>query len=305
MALEGKSSLNESLDMKNRTPLVSIIVPSYNHEQYVEQCIESIFAQSFKDFELIVIDDGSSDGSRDILNALKNKYDFTLITQENMGLARTFNLGIQKYARGKYFTFCASDDYWIPQKLEKQVSFMEQHPDIPMCYGKTFFVDRKGNVIDELTAAMNRKYKGGKIFSDILLHNFHPPVNYMFKKSIFNEVGYYREDVFTEDIYMNLRVSRKYEIGFIEDYLSYYRVSNHFIVDSMKTPEAHLKCIDEYKDTEYYKEAIRRWHYRNFTWFAANKKFKLNAFKGMVHSVRYFLEMDYLKSLIKLICMWK
>jgi glycosyltransferase involved in cell wall biosynthesis len=293
------------VDNKNRSPLVSIVVPSYNHAQFLEQCIKSIFAQTFKDFELIVIDDGSTDNSCDILNHLNRKYDFTFITQENMGLARTFNKGIQQYARGKYFTFCASDDYWLPQKLEKQVSFLEQHPDIPMCYGRTFFVDEKGDIIDKVTKIMNQKYKGGYIFADILLQNFHPPVNYMFLKSIFDVVGYYREDIYIEDYYMNLRISRKYEIGFIEDYLSCYRVSSHFTLNSMKIPDAHLKCINEYKDSEFYKEAIRRWHFRNFKYFAANKKHKMDAVKGMLHSTRYLLELDFLKALIKLTFFWK
>jgi len=70
-------------------PTVSIIVPSYNHEKFIAHCIESIIKQTYKDFELIVIDDGSSDGSRGILSALKKQYDFTLVLQEH--LTKEFN----------------------------------------------------------------------------------------------------------------------------------------------------------------------------------------------------------------------
>lgn len=291
--------------MENRSHLVSVVVPSYNHEKFIKQCIESIFAQSFRDFELIVIDDGSSDGSRAILKALKEKYDFIYVEQENMGVARTFNKGIREYATGKYFTFCASDDYWLPQKLEKQVHFMEQHPDIPMCYGKTYYVDEENNFDIQASETIGKTYKGGHIFADILLQNFHLPVNYLFRKSIFEEVGYYREDVFTEDYYMNLCISNRYEIGFIDDYLTAYRVSSRFTPKSMKTPNAHLKCINEYKDSKYYRDAIAKWHFRNFIWFAAYKKNKIDAFTGMVHSARFVFDAKYVKSLIKLAFIWK
>jgi len=103
------------------------VVPSYNHEKYIERCITSIYEQDYKYFELIVIDDGSTDESVKVLEKLKNKYDFYLECNENQGLAKTFNRGFRDLAKGKYLTFCASDDYWLPVKLSAQVKFMEEN----------------------------------------------------------------------------------------------------------------------------------------------------------------------------------
>src|SRR5690349_13476521 len=97
-------------------PLVSVIVPSYNHEKFITECVESIMQQTYKNFELTVIDDGSRDGSRDILKQLQDKYGFNLVLQENIGLTSTLNKGIQNWGTGKYISFCASDDYWALDK---------------------------------------------------------------------------------------------------------------------------------------------------------------------------------------------
>ncbi len=293
--------------MINIGPLVSIIVPSYNHEHFIEQCINSIVNQSYKNYELIVIDDGSSDNSRTILNTLQKKYHFTLILQDNIGLSRTLNKGIQNHVSGKYFTFCASDDYWLPEKLEKQVFFMEQNPDIPMCYGKAYLVDNANNVIQELTTAINNNLKGGYIFKDIILMNFHPPVNYLFRRSIYDEVGYYKEDIFTEDLYMNLRVSNKYKIGYIDEYLIYYRVNQDHKTKppTIKTSNSHFECINGYKDSEFYPEAIRKWNYRNFIMFSAYKKHKILAFKGMLKSICYVYKMSYVSAIVRLFFSWR
>ena len=123
--------------LTDNMPLVSIIVPSYNHARYVTQCIDSIMQQTYKNFELIVIDDGSKDNSKEVLTTLQAKYKFTLVFQDNHGVAYTLNRGIKEFAKGKYLTFCASDDYWTLDKLQKQVQFMENNQFYPMCYGKT------------------------------------------------------------------------------------------------------------------------------------------------------------------------
>lgn len=288
-------------------PLVSIVVPSYNHQKFIEKCITSIVTQSYKNFELIVIDDGSTDNSQKILSELQSQYGFTLICQENLGLPRTLNKAIQQFSNGKYVTFCASDDYWLPGKLEKQIVFMENNPHIPMCYGKAYVVDEDDIVIEKLTIEKNKKLRGGDIFKDILLMEFHPPVNYLFRKNIFDELGYYREDIFTEDLYMNLRISSKYQIGYIDEFLICYRAAfnYHQKFISTKSAIAHRLCIDDYKLSEHYNEAVSRWNFRSFVWYSSYKRHKLFAAKAMVKSIRFFFHLAYAKSLIKLVLFWR
>lgn len=287
-------------------PLVSVVVPSYNHARFITQCIEGIINQSYTNYELIVIDDGSTDETRVILAHLQKRYGFTFILQENMGLPKTFNKALQEHVRGKYFTFCASDDYWVPDKLEKQVGYLEQNSDIPMCYGKVYAVDESGNILQNHTNLLNSNLKGGHIFEDLLLINFHLPVNYMLRRSIFDEVGYYREDIFTEDLYMNLRIASKFQIGYIDDYLFYYRVVTNCESKpvSIKSSVAHLKCIEEYKSSEFYRKAITKWHLRNFIWYSSHTKYKLYACNGMFHSMSHIFSRRYLISCIRLILSW-
>jgi glycosyltransferase involved in cell wall biosynthesis len=287
-------------------PLVSIIVPCYNHERYIIKCIESIVNQTYKNFELVVIDDGSTDSSPGILKKLQEDYKFDLVIQANMGVANTLNKGIKDYAKGKYVTLCASDDFWAPDKLERQVYFMEDNPEYPMCFGKVIVIDEYDNKREENTAASNANLKGGYVFKDILLINFHPPVNNFFRRDIFDEVGYYRPDIWTEDFYMNLKIAEKHPLGYIDEYLSYYRIPLRKERDrpNIRMLTSHLECINFYKDSEYYKEAIKHWHYRNFRMFSGFKSSKGLAFNGMLQNFNKFYTFGFFKSLIKLVFIW-
>lgn len=101
-------------------PLVSVIIASYNHEKYIEASIASVAAQTYRNVELLVVDDGSSDGSVELLRGLQAKYGFDLRVQQNQGLSRTLNEAIAR-ARGNLIVPFGSDDIMLPQRLEKQV----------------------------------------------------------------------------------------------------------------------------------------------------------------------------------------
>ncbi|MDO3625930.1 glycosyltransferase family A protein [Mucilaginibacter sp. BT774] len=289
-------------------PLVSVIVPSYNHERFITQCVESVMQQTYKNFELTVIDDGSKDGSREILKQLQEKYTFNLVLQENIGLTSTLNKGIQNYAEGKYVSFCASDDYWALDKLEKQVAFMEQNAEFPVCFGKVYMVDLDGNVIPYLTEAANKFLKGGYIFKEIIFQELHPPVNALFRKSIFEEVGYYK-NTWADDFYMDLKIAEKHPFGFIDDYLNYYRrspevndVKSKMI--NQKTIYSHLDSINEYKHSPYYKKAIKLWYLRCFYWYLPYRSTKKLAFKGMIRNLDQLTSFNFLKAIFKFMVLW-
>ena len=233
--------------MIKKNPLVTILIPSYNHSKYITQCIESIYSQTYKNFDLIVIDDGSTDGSIKILNTLNLTYNFKLVIQENKGISFTLNRCIREYTNGQYFTFCASDDYWLPQKLELQVNFMENNYFYPMCFGKAIYINENSNILDSGNSV--EVFKSGYLFNDILLLKTHPPVNYLFRREIFDEIGLYDDSLPAEDFDMNLRISYKYMIGFIDEPLFYYRVSDALIktVRFDKISDSHLKSIEKFK----------------------------------------------------------
>ena len=102
----------------NEKPLVSVVIPCYNHEKFVQDCIQSVIDQTYENIELIIIDDGSKDNSVKVIQELADKYGFTFIHRPNKGLSATLNEGI-RLSKGKYFSAIASDDILFLEKIEK------------------------------------------------------------------------------------------------------------------------------------------------------------------------------------------
>ena len=113
-------------------PLISIIMPTYNRAGYIEEALDSIKKQTFTDYEIIVVDDGSTDNTRVILEKHEEIRCFYV---DHMGIAGARNTAV-KAAKGKWIAFCDSDDYWAEDKLQKQVNYLQAHPDCRIVYTK-------------------------------------------------------------------------------------------------------------------------------------------------------------------------
>lgn len=287
-------------------PLVSVIIPSYNHGKYITQCIESIINQTYRNFELIVIDDGSTDNSAEVLNCLKSEYGFKLIIQKNHGISYTLNRGIREFAHGKYLAMCASDDFWTPNKLETQVNFMEANRFYPMCYGKTYYVNEDSKLIN-MDSVLKKEYYGGWLFEDIFLFKLDLPVNCLFRRSIFEEVGFYDDNMAAEDYYMDLKISSKYSIGFVDEFLGYYRITDipFKSIRFDRISDSHLKTIELYKDHKYYKKAKAIVYLRKFDVFSGYSYLKKKAISNIVMALPQFYHKRFLISCIKLLFFWK
>lgn len=127
-----------------RLPKVSVILTSYNHAAYVAAAIESALNQTFTDFELLIVDDGSQDNSRDIIKNFDDPRIKTFLYEENRGPVISVAEAV-KSARGKYLAVHHSDDLWFPEKLEKQVAFLDANPNYVACFTWVNFVDEQGN----------------------------------------------------------------------------------------------------------------------------------------------------------------
>ena len=112
----------------SRPPLVSVCLPAYNHAAYVGFAIESILAQTFGDFELLINDDCSPDLTYEVITSYDDARIFPVRQSLRSGVSVTINAAMRR-ARGKYIAFCASDDIWLPEKLQRQVAQMESHPE--------------------------------------------------------------------------------------------------------------------------------------------------------------------------------
>ena len=128
-------------------PKVSVILSSYNHAPYVAEAIESVLHQTFRDFELLIFDDGSTDGSADIIRTFRDERIKTFLYEKNRGpleIAREAASAVQ----GKYLAVHHSDDAWESKKLEKQVHFLDMHPEHVACFTLVQFMDENGNNYD-------------------------------------------------------------------------------------------------------------------------------------------------------------
>ena len=112
-------------------PLVSVVIPVYNGTNFLKEAIESVFAQTFTDYEILVVDDGSTDGTWDLIQSYGPRV--RGLHKENGGVASALNLGIREM-RGTYFAWLSHDDLWLPEKLARQVELLKSNPQFRACY---------------------------------------------------------------------------------------------------------------------------------------------------------------------------
>jgi len=199
-------------------PLVSILVPSYNHSSFVEDTIKSILAQTYENVELIVIDDGSTDNSADIIERLATDAKFTYICQHNHGVAATLNQALS-LATGKYISLCASDDIYFSDKIATQVQYLEQYPEYGMCYGKVLCFNESIDHTWEYPTSNKKDW----VYDDLLHGCFIPAPSTFIRRDVIEEVGGFDETLWIEDWDLWLRISLKYPIGYQDKFFTYYR----------------------------------------------------------------------------------
>ncbi len=205
-------------------PKVSVIIPAYNGAKYIKKTLSSVFNQTFKDFEVIAIDDGSQDQTKKILKNYGKKIRY--IYQENKGTAAARNTGI-KAAKGEYIAFLDQDDLWLPQKLEEQVKILDKKPKVGLVFCGSFLLN-EGRLVGffharlSITSAIPAK----DIFNQLIEENFIPTLTVLLRKEAFDKLGLLREDlVGTDDHEMWLRVAEYgYRFEAVRKNLAIYRI---------------------------------------------------------------------------------
>ena len=205
--------------------LVTVGIALYNHENYIVKCLESVVKQSFNNIELIVVDDGSSDNSFEIAKKYLDNQDFNknykIYTRPNKGMCNTLN-EIAQQAEGKYISFIGSDDYWMFNKIEQQVLFLENNPDVALVHSNSIKVDKYNNEIGFLDYSL--KKNSGKLFKSIIFGKggINTP-SHLYRTEIYSEIGYYDSTLKFEDTDFWLRLTKIYNVGFINESHTYYR----------------------------------------------------------------------------------
>jgi glycosyltransferase involved in cell wall biosynthesis len=169
---------------------VSIVMPVYNGERFLREAIESVFQQSFKDFEFIAVNDGSTDGSFTIL---KKFPEIQIISQGNGGQSAARNAGVA-HSQGAFIAFIDQDDKWYPQKLTRQVQLLEQNPQIGLVYGDLDEIDEHGKLITKgMIATFGLKHPKRSINDCLSRDLFIVPSSVVLRKSLFEKAGGFDE----------------------------------------------------------------------------------------------------------------
>lgn len=189
--------------------LVSVIIPTLNRARFLPQAVESVLRQSYRHFELLVVDDGSTDHTAVALRPYLGHIRY--LTQDNMGVSRARNRGIRQ-SHGELIAFLDSDDLWHREKLKRQVEFFLAHPHADVCYTDEIWI-RHGRRVNP--KKKHAKYSG-HIFERVLPLCIISPSSVMLRRSVIDQVGLFDESLpACEDYDMWLRVAHRYPVHFI------------------------------------------------------------------------------------------
>lgn len=255
-----------------KLPIVSVLMPSYNHSKFVSEAINSVLDQTFDDLELIIVDDDSKDESQEILSRFTESDDRIklLVHEKNMGIAKTLN-DCFKNSRGQYIAFLASDDVWMGDKLEKQVHVLNTNNDL-IVFSDGLIIDDDSNPTGERTS---EKYKNanvdGFVFEDII-NCWVNGSSMIFKRDNVKNIKFNEKLKYLNDTQFYIDLGHKFQYYFMKEPLSKYRLhgtnSSHGVIKDIKGwyNDSLFLCLyvfDKYGD-ELSKRAIKNIFYKTF-----------------------------------------
>ncbi|WP_347273679.1 glycosyltransferase [Candidatus Kuenenia sp.] len=238
--------------MANKKPLVSIVMPTYNCAAYLPESIESILAQTYDTYEVVVIDDGSADNTKLVLEPYMEKIRYIDLGR-NEGLPTARNLGIQS-AKGEYVAFLDADDIWMPEKLEMSIDQFMKNPDAGMVYSKHINIDSKSQFME---GKIMRRLPSGNIFTQLFFEqNFIICSSVVVRKEVFNKTALFDSELVNcQDWDMWLRIAFYYKAIGIDVPLVKYRHSSKSLSKNRDNVLKYQKVIIDkiytmFKDSE-------------------------------------------------------
>lgn len=243
----------------NAAPIISIVIPMYNVEKYIAQSIKSVLNQSFHHFELILVDDGCTDGTLDVVNEFDD-IRIRLVSQRNRGLSGARNTGIDA-ARGIYVALLDADDFWDKDKLSKHIMHLNHNPQVGVSYCPSLFVDEESNLLGIGQFPKLQNITKQHIFCRNPVGNGSAAV---IRRSLLDEISYYgtgqdkyRKMYFNEnlrqsediELWTRIAISTNWLFEGIEKPLTYYRVNEGGLSANLKNQfDSWLKAVDLNRD---------------------------------------------------------
>ncbi len=241
-------------------PLVTVIIPSYNHEKYVTKAIKSVFSQTYKNIELIVIDDGSKDHSAKKILELKKRYLFKFIARKNKGLASTLNEAIN-LAKGTYISVLASDDYYLPQRIEHAVDHLNRLPNVAAVYTDGYIVSANDKTICLFSDAYPRPLIGST-YNNLLHANWIPAMGISYRANVLKKIMYDKRFIIEDwTLYLRMFKNRHNKIHFYNEFDFCYRRHQNNTSKQGESMKAQLKLMQssfkDYDDFMQLKDDVR------------------------------------------------
>lgn len=220
------------LKEEQEEPLVSVVLPVYNGGEMVRETLESILQQSYQNLEIIVVDDASTDNSREIISSYKDSRMKTIFLEKNRHVCYAANVAFQK-ATGKYVALIGHDDVWKADKLEKQISFLEEHPAYSVCFTWADIIDENRNVTNERWSEFYKKFCGDNLKQNqwsrklVLEGNQFCAASACIRRELFEKAGYYRYGLIQlQDYELWMRLLVEGAVYILQENLTYYRRFN-------------------------------------------------------------------------------
>lgn len=239
--------MKKIVSIEKENPLVSVIIPNYNHAQFVGDAINSVLIQGYKNIEIIVVDDGSTDNSRDVIEQFGNQVKY--IYQENAGLSAARNTGIRA-SKGVFIGVLDADDMYEPQYIKSLVGSLETNPDADGIYCGYQFVDQENKLLPQLE---NRPVPSDKLYGTLLDGNFFVPESMFLRRYVYDDVGLFDEALRAcEDWDVWLRVTNKYRIIHSPEILTRHRIlAGSMSTDPLRMLTARLAVLKKHVGDEH------------------------------------------------------
>ncbi|MGO9273601.1 MAG: glycosyltransferase family 2 protein [Terriglobia bacterium] len=230
---------------ESSNPKVSVVIPAYNAARWIAGTLDSVLAQTFRNFEVIVVDDGSSDETPQVVAGYGSRVRY--LRKENGGAASARNVGIHA-SGGPYIAFLDADDLWLPEKLQLQMDLFSRHPDLAWVYSDAMVFDGEaGQELHKYTISDVTKLCTGDVLRALLLFNFIASPTPVIRRDVFDAVGYFNEASLMrglEDWDMWLRIAAKYQVRSVDRPLARYRLHATSTTGAMDLADAfRTKCM--------------------------------------------------------------
>ncbi len=240
---------------EHKQPLVSVIIPAYNAEAFIGQTLDSVIAQTYTKLEIIVVDDGSTDGTAEVARSFAQQDErVRLLQKPNGGVASARNLGIRR-SKGAFIAPIDADDIWYPHNIEKQVQCMQQGgPRVGLVYSWSIDIDEAGRPLGTVHAASIT----GEVFTTLLIHNFMANASCtMLRRTCLEKVGLYdpsykaRQAQGCEDWDLYLRIAECYQFRVVPEFLVGYRKLDNSMSGNATVMARSLSLIWEATEQKY------------------------------------------------------